>query len=224
MFKSDNIIRTFNWIVLSLFLFYACAPSRIVKPLSKGQKVVTGSFGGSLIKFAGAPIPLPFSTLSYGNGLTDKITAFGSLHTTSLLFGNFQTDIGICADVFKKDKFGFSVSPTLQTAVSYKDINSFRMWPSLDLNLRYEFNKGFMYTGMHNWFELNKSGVNNTSIERTLLPNYHLGFVKENTKWNHQFEVKYMLPGQAIYPGVVDYIGINKKGAIGIYYCLIRKF
>ena len=224
MYKSDNIILSSKWIVLSLFLFAACTPSRIVKPLKKGENAVSGSFGGPLIKFAGAPIPIPFSTVSYANGLTDNITAFGGLHTTALLFGNFQTDIGICADVFKKDKIGFSITPAIQTAVSYKDISSFRLWPSLDMNLRYELNKGFVYTGMHNWFELNRTGVNNTVQERWLLPNYHVGFTKENTKWNHQFELKYLLPGQAIYPGVVDYIGINKKGAMGIFYCLTRKF
>lgn len=224
MFKSDNIVRSVLWITLSLFLLNACAPSRFVKPLSKGQHAVSGSFGGPLIKFAGAPIPLPFSTISYGKGITDRITAFGSLHTTSLLFGNLQSDIGICADVYKKNKFGFSVTPALQQGVSYKDAHSLRLWPSLDVNARYEFTKGFLYAGMHNWFELKRDGANDTKLNRWLLPNYHIGFTKENAKFNHQFELKYLLPLQPVYPGVVDYIGINGKGAFGIYYCLIRKF
>ena len=224
MIESFNKLSLTKLSLLSLLFFYACSPSRLVKPLKKGEQVVSGSFGGPLIKFAGAPIPLPFSTVAYAKGLNDKISAFGGLHTTSLLFGNFQTDIGLCMDVYSKNKIGVSITPAIQTAVSYKDIHSFRLWPSLDANVRYEFTKGFMYAGMHNWFELSKVRANDTKQEKWILPNYHIGFTKTNTKWDHQFEVKWLLPSTAIYPGVVDYIGLNGKGSFGLYYCITRKF
>lgn len=211
-------------ILISVLFLFNCTASRIVKPLKKGEQIVSASLGGSLIKFSGAPVPLPFTTLGYANGIKDRVTAFGGIHTTSLLFGNFQTDFGACLDVYSKNKLGVSITPALQTAVSYKDIHSFRVWPTLDINLRYELKKGFLYAGMHNWFEYSKTRANDTKQDKWFLPNYHFGFTKTNTKWNHQFEVKYLLPSTAIYPGVVDYIGINGKGALGIFYCIIRKF
>ncbi len=213
-----------KWVFVSLFILNACTPARLVKPLKKGDQAVSASFGGPLITFSGAPIPLPFTTLAYANGITDKISGFGSLHTTSLLFGNLQTDLGICADVYSKNKIGISITPAIQAALSFKNAHAIRVWPSLDANFRYEFTKGFLYAGTHSWFEFSKMRANDTKQERWLLPNYHVGFTKTNTKWNHQFEVKLLLPSQSIYPGVVDYIGINGKGALGIYYCVTRKF
>lgn len=224
MYQSDRTFSLLKWVVLSLFFISSCTPSRIVKPLKKGEQTVSASFGGQLIKFSGAPIPLPFTSVSYAKGLHDKVTVFGGLHTTAQLFGIFQTDIGSCIDLYSKNKFGFSATPALQMSVSYKDSRSFRLWPSLDFNARYELTKGFVYLGMHNWFETSKVRANNTKQDRFVLPNYHIGFTKTNTKWNHQFEVKYCLPYKSIYPGVVDYIGINNKGAIGLFYCITRKF
>jgi hypothetical protein len=213
-----------KWAIAALLLLNACAPSRLVKPLKKGEQIVSGSFGGPLIKFSGAPIPLPFTTFSYAKGITDKISGFASLHSTSLLFGNLQTDLGICMDVYTKNKFGISITPAIQTALSFKSAQAIRLWPSLDANFRYEFTKGFLYAGTHSWFEFSKTRANDTKQERWLLPNYHIGFTKTNPKWNHQFEVKLLLPNTSIYPGVVDYMGINGKGAIGLYYCVTRKF
>ncbi|MBL7917690.1 MAG: hypothetical protein JNM96_04785 [Bacteroidia bacterium] len=217
---------TNNFLAFLFFVFIlsSCTPSRIVKPLKKGEQNVSGSFGGPMIKFAGAVTPLPFSTIGYAYGVSNKITAFGGLHTTSLLFGNLQTDIGLCAEIFSKNKFGISVTPALQTAVSYKDVKSFRIWPSLDANFRYEIKPGYFYTGAHVWFETKNTRVHELKQEKHALPNLHLGFIKTNTKWNHQFELKYLMPGTTIYPGVVDYVGINKKGAIGIYYAITRNF
>ena len=40
--------------------FYSCAPSRIIKPLNKGEKAVSINAGGPLIGFAGTKIPVPF--------------------------------------------------------------------------------------------------------------------------------------------------------------------
>lgn len=210
--------------ILSLFLFYACTPSRVVKPLKKGERTASASFGGSLIKFSGAPVPLPFTTISYAHGLHDKVTAFGGLHTTSQLFGNMQVDLGACIDVYSKDKIGLSVTPALQSAVSYKDASSVRLWPSFDWNARYEFTKGFLYLGMHNWFETSKKRAHNESQPHWLIPGLQMGYTITNTKWYHQFEVKYMMPNANIYPGVVDYIGVNGKGAFGLFYNLTRKF
>ena len=59
---------------------------------------------------------------------------------------------------------------------------------------------------------------------RHAIPNVHLGYMIVKTKWQHQFEFSYFGLGIPNLPGVVDYIGISGKGALGLHYSLIRKF
>jgi hypothetical protein len=207
------------------FLLQQCAPARFVKPLAKKTQAVSFSFGGPLIKFSGAPIPVPFTTLAYGYGISNSVTGFGSLHTTSLLFGNFQSDIGTTIKLYEKEnKYGFSCAPTLQLAMNLKNSQTFRVWPSLDVNAYYHLkNKpSYFYTGLNSWVELSSKKAHQEPVKERLTPNLNLGFVKVNKKWTHQFQLSYLGIGKANLPGVVDYIGISGKGTLGFHYALIR--
>ena len=65
-------------IILTLSVFYSCAPSRFVQPLEKDEKAITASLGGPLTQIPGvATIPIPHTNITYGQGITDKITVFG---------------------------------------------------------------------------------------------------------------------------------------------------
>src|ERR1035437_5357458 len=142
-----------------LFLFSSCTPSSLVRPLDKGQKVVSASLGGPLIGFAGTTIPVPLTSVMYAQGITNKTSVFGSVHPTSLLFGVFQTDIGICQGLYYNDslRIGFSVNPALNLAFD-KWEKQFKCWPQLDVNMYWNIkpNKSFLYAGVENWFELAK--------------------------------------------------------------------
>jgi len=208
-------------------LLQCCAPSRFVKPLDKNQKAVSFSFGGPLIKYAGAAIPIPFSTLGYGHGISERCTAFGNLHTTSLLFGNVQLDAGATFGLLAKEKTsGLSVTPELQFACHFGSANSARLWPSLDVNYYRQLkNKSsFFYAGASSWFEFSQTKAHNEIQSKHVIPNLHLGYQVVKTKWQHQFEIKYLGLGIPNLPNVVDYIGISHKGTLGIYYSLVRKF
>ena len=102
-------------LIFFLVFLYSCAPSRFVKPLKKNEKALNLSLGGELIRFGNAVIPVPFTSIVYGQGITDKTTVFGSIHTTSALFGNFQTDVGVVQQLYKNDslKIGITISPAL---------------------------------------------------------------------------------------------------------------
>ena len=222
-----NSIIKFSFIILLAYFFQNCAPSRFVKPLAKKQQAASFSFGGPIIKFAGAPIPIPFTTLAYGYGLTNKITGFGSLHTTSLLFGNLQSDIGATIKLFEKEnKFGISASPALQVAYNVRNQTGLRVWPSVDVNTYFHFNKkpSYLYAGVNSWFEFSKYKAHEQKQERHAIPNLHLGYTIVKQKWQHQFELSYLGIGISNKPGVAEYIGISDKGALGFYYSLIRKF
>jgi hypothetical protein len=214
------------FIALAILLQF-CAPSRFVKPLDKNQKAVSFSFGGPLIKYAGAAIPIPFSTLGYGHGISDRCTAFGNLHTTSLLFGNVQLDAGATFGLLNKDKAsGISVTPELQLAYHIGSTNTLKAWPSADINYYHQLkNKpSFLYAGANSWFELSDIKAHGEKQSKHVIPNLHLGYQIIKIKWQHQFELKYLGVGIPNLPNVVDYIGISHKGTFGIYYSLIRKF
>lgn len=216
--------------IFSLIIFLglqACVPSRYVKPLAKNQKAIAFSFGGPLIKFSGAPIPIPFTTLGYAHGITDNITAFGNLHSTSLLFGNAHADVGATFNLYKKEnKFGITASPALQLAYNVRNTSGARFWPTTDLNAYFHFSEkpSYVYAGMNAWFELSKLKAHGQIQQRHVIPNLHIGYTLVNIKWQHQFEIKYLGIGIPNLPGVVDYIGISHKGSFGVYYSLVRKF
>lgn len=213
-------------IALVLF-FYSCAPSRYVKPLAKKQSAAAFSFGGPLIQFSGMPIPIPFTTLGYGYGITDNITAYGNLHSTSALYGNSQADIGTTLSVFKREnRFGITASPAIQIAYNLRNQTGFRIWPSADINAYLHFRQtpSYLYGGFNSWVELSKWKAHGEAQQRHLIPTIQMGYVLVKTKWQHQFECKYLGMGIRNTPGVVDYIGIQGRGILGIYYSLVRTF
>jgi hypothetical protein len=218
---ATNILMALFVLVLS-----KCAPSRFVKPLQKNQQAASFSFGGPVIGYAGAAIPIPFTTLAYGRGLSDRLTVFGGLHITSLAFKNAQIDLGGTYGIWQTKKNGLSASLALQTASGIGKPNSFRLWPSADLNYYYHLGSkpSYVYAGLNAWFELANTKAHAQTIERHAIPNLQIGYNLVKTKWQHQFEFKYLGLGIANLPGVVDYKGLGTKGSMGIYYSLIRTF
>jgi hypothetical protein len=217
---------TAKWVVVavSISIFASCAPSRFVKPLQKKEQAVSFSLGGPVIKYSGAPVPMPFTTLAYGRGLTEKITCFGSLHTTSLLFGNLQSDIGSTFLLVEKPgRRGLSATPALQVAYNMGTKNSFRIWPSTDLNgwIHLKESPSYVYGGVDAWFEPSGRRAHDQPQSRHVIPNIHTGIVLAGTKWNHQLQVSYLGAGIPNLPGVVDYVGIGGKGTVGFHYSIL---
>jgi hypothetical protein len=204
-----------------------CAPSRYVKPLARSEQVISASLGGPLIRFSGLPVPIPFTSLGYARGLSEGITGYGHLHTTSLLFGNAQADLGGTFLLYKNEKhFGLTASPALQLAYNLRNQTGFRLWPSADLNAYFSpgAKPSYLYAGLNCWVEPSRRRAHDEPRPNLLLPNLHLGYTVVRTRWQHQFEAKYLGLGLPNQPGVVDYIGLSGKGSFGIYYALIRKF
>ena len=217
----------FIFIVLAAAYITSCAPSRFVKPLAKGEKAVAVTFGGPLIGFGGSVIPVPLTSVYGGYGFNDRITFFGSLHTTSIPFGVFQTDIGVTYSLWTKDSLrtGLSVSPALNIAANRSDL---KLWPAIDLNYYQSFGKkySYWYAGVSNWFELSSRKAHNEVQKEHWLfsPQAGIVFSKKN-KWAHQVEIKVLGLNRSNEDIVVDYrTPFGNRGAMGIYYSAIRKF
>ena len=93
-FNNKYRVRIFN--------FFSCAPCCSVKPLEKGKYAAGINLGGPLFDFSGMTIPIPFSSIGGGYGLTKNTTIYSNLHTTSLLFKVYMIDAGIKQSIITK--------------------------------------------------------------------------------------------------------------------------
>ena len=98
-----NLLRLSGFVLLlgMTFGLMSCGPTRYVRPLEQGEMAVSATLGGPFIGFAGAVIPIPFTTVGAGYGITEKITAHANLHPTAMLFGTMQADLGVTYGFFK---------------------------------------------------------------------------------------------------------------------------
>ena len=224
--KSNFI---FSLSFLSAIFFYSCAPTRLIRPLNKGEKVISANLGGPLFDFHNLTIPIPLTSLMYAQGLTDNTSVFGSIHTTSLLFGVAQTDIGICQKVYYNDslRLGVSANPALNIAQEFWPATSggFKCWPQLDLNAYWEFNphKSFVYAGIENWFELAQQRPDGETQTTHWIYCPQIGYTSVRHKWNYDFELKFIAPNLDNLPNVVDYFGIGGNGALAVYFTVTYK-
>lgn len=220
-------MKQFAFLLLIVFLF-SCAPTRIVKPLDKDQKLVGFNFGGPLIEFGGATIPIPFTSFYGAYGLTDDLSVFGGVHITSLAYGVFQTDIGVTKGLLKPEgwKPGLSVSPAAQLFVDRWEWNA-KIYPELGINAYWEYGEKtnkFFYLGVVSWFELQSNRAHEQPQPQRIIPNLQLGHTFERPRMNYTLEAKYFSPFTSNRDIVVNYKSFGNTGAVGIMFSVARKF
>lgn len=181
------------YLLLPILLIFACAPTRYVKPLEKGQLAVGADFGGPLIVFSGMTIPLPLTNVNAGYGLSENTTLFGGLHTTALAFGVLQLDAG-AVHAFSQSQGlrpGISSSASLNFMLGLEGGGS-RIFPQLDLNAFWEYHSGrkLIYAGISNWFELKKYRAHGEEQPVHWLPSLQIGHTFVREKWDFTLEIK----------------------------------
>jgi hypothetical protein len=223
-------MRIFYFAFLFVILQNSCSPSRFVKPLEKDDNAIGVNIGGPLIGFAGTTIPIPFTAITYGRGLSDKTTGFASLHTTSLIFGTMQMELGLVKEILPTSKDnklipGITFTKTANLLKGFYG-GGFKYYPQIDLNAYWNFNndKNFFYTGISNWIELSRLRAHNIEQPHRWLLSPHIGVSGQNKKYNGQIEIKWLVPYISNENIVVDYRSFGNRGAIGIYYSLTRRF
>lgn len=238
-YKGSSILSI---IIVFCLYFGSCAPTRVTKTLKKKEKRLGGNIGGPLIKYQDAVIPIPFTSIYYAQGITDSITAFGAIHTTSALFGNVQTEIGGAYTIWNNDSntVGFSSSLVLNTAFNInnkknlqgvenkpKNLNSFRLWPQIDANGYYVYNKAknhLLYYGLSTWIETKSNRQSGLKQKAYVIVSPHVGTTLSNKLFNFTFEFKYLAPYLNSWDPVVDYIRpIGKYGGLGFHIAISKK-
>jgi hypothetical protein len=220
----------FKCIILSLAacaLLGACSPAAMVKPLNKGQWAAGGSFGGPLIGFGDATIPVPFTAVSVGYGVDSNATVTARLYPTAALFGVAQIDAGLLCQWRKSDgwKPGISTLPQATFMIDRWESTA-RFYPSLDIHAWWDVNDrgDFFYAGCTNWFELRNRGAMDREQEEHWIPAVNAGYTLVRQKWNTAFELKYLAPGRSNENLVVDYRMTGNSGALALFVSFTRKF
>ena len=180
---------------------------------------------------------MPLTTLGYGFGLKEHLTLFGNLHTTSLLFGVGQVDLGVAYRCWSRKNMGITLQPTLNVAVDFYT-GSNRFWPQLDANYYWDYaelrtkaknGKGFqkirsVYAGLSNWFDPYLTESQGRTNEQVWIPSIQIGHLWQKNQWVYQFEAKFLAPIYSNEDIVVNYpSAFGNKGALGAYFSIYYK-
>lgn len=213
--------------VVATFAILACNPTRVVKPLSKGELQGGVSLGGPAITMGGLPIFVPLTSIHAAYGYSDKTSVFGSIQTTSLLFGVFHTDIGLTQHIKKQNGYmpGISASAIANFMIDRWEWKS-TFLPQLDVNFYWQYKQKphVIYTGLQNWFEPRTTRAHGEKQPNNWMPMISLGHQWVKQKYNWQIETRYIGFNQSNKDIVVDYISPGSKGALGLYFGVQRKF
>ena len=230
---TNKRITTLTPILFIGILIGSCAPTRFVKPIEHKKHVISANLGGPIITIPGvATMPIPFTSVGYGYGLKPKTTLFGNWHTTAAVFGVIQFDCGVSQLLWKNDKMGVSVSPSLNFFSDVYEKNT-QLYPQIDANYYFDYyrkekkgrvNQNYFYGGFSNWFQLQSKAAHGLDLKNRMIFSPQLGHVFERGKWNYTLEVKFLAPYLSNQNIVVDYVSpFGKRGAMGAYFGLNYK-
>lgn len=237
--KSKTIKRAFWFFVILVTV--GCSSTKFYEPLNKGEQVLTSHFGGPIATVPGiGSIPLPFTSIGYANGVTDRLTAFGSIYPTSLLFGVGQLDLGVNFGLWESSlkNQGLSITPALNTLVDlYTGTN--RFWPQLDVNFYSNYmtwktfdefgklstiKKNGYYVGLSNWIDPYLTESQGRRNEQFWIPSLQIGHSWNRIRWNYLIECKFLAPIYSNENIVVNYPSVlGDFGALGAYFTLQYK-
>ncbi len=205
----------------------ACAPSRYVRPLEKGQWAAQGHFGGPLFSNLGYTIPVPLTSAGVGYGLDEEITLFADLQITELAFGVIQLNAGGNYYLSRPEGYRPGITGTLilNAAVSTWDGRA-KLWPQLDVNARWAYgqNDNQIYLGLSNFFEPARHRTQGEAQPAHWLPSIFAGHVFSGKSWDLSLEGKWIAPNQSNEWSVVDYVSAAQRGSFGLYLGIAKRF
>ncbi|HHG85447.1 MAG TPA: hypothetical protein ENJ82_11935 [Bacteroidetes bacterium] len=217
----------FAALLLALIGMQACAPSRYIRPLEKGEKAISVTLGGPLFTNFGYPMPIPLTTVTGAYGIKEDLTGFAALHPTSAGFGVIQMDLGISKAFLRPAgwKPGFTASPILGFAADVWE-GHFKLWPQLDLNAWWEYGerKHFVYAGLSSWFELAGKRAHSEPQPQVILPGFQIGNTWSFGSVDYQLEIKASNISRNSGKATIEWVGIGGNGGVGIYLGVTKRF
>jgi hypothetical protein len=211
---------------LLILLLTRCSSIRQVTPLPKGNSALSLSIGGPFTKVGDITTPLPFLSLGYSFGFTDRITLESGIHLTSLAFGLLQLDPGMSWFVFTPHGIqpGLIVSPRVFLMTNFKP-ESVRIYPNLDLTFTWKlpYDMG-LYSGIRNWIEPASIRSDGNIQTNHLLVAPFIGFLVSRNRWSYQIESLIYTPNLKNTGRPLKNVGFGENGIFGLFFGVSRTF
>lgn len=237
------VYKLYTLTILIAVLMASCGPARFVEPLERKQNAISVDLGGPVVEVPGvATTPLPFSSITYGRGLSHRLTLHGSWYTTAAVFGVAQIGGGATYGLWKSEneKHGFTSMLGFTSAFDVFE-NNFKFWPQLDAHyfLKYDLKKlkqddlltngrsvaNMLYFGVGTWYELDRVKAHNEKQEDFVLPMINVGHDLNWKNWTLKTEIKLLAPFNSNKNVVLDYKSLTgESGAVGVYLGVLKKF
>jgi len=205
-------------ISLAMFILFSCAPIRHVRPIEKGELVMSAGVGGP---FTGQIGWAPFPLISFGAnyGVADKIDIEAGFEGTSALFGVLSLEGGcnwrpLAAEGWKP---GLIAGAGLLGATDFK-ANQSRLWPDATLTAVWRLSpKWYYYAGMDNWFETHVTRYDGNVQQYHWLPVIHSGLDFGSPSWHVQLEGILYVPNIDATRHVARTVDIGPQGCLGVF-------
>ena len=210
-------------------LIYSCAPTRVVKPLKKGEKTVSFHAGGPMIRYSNLNIPVPFTSIMGAWGFTNDLTFFNAIHTTSLLYKTVHTEFGTLINLYDPKCYSYRPWVTLSHVANIVfDTRKFNVkyWPQLDLNAYWHYKQkdSYFYLGVSNWFEFSSHKAHEEKQNEQLYISPYAGHTFVRKKMEYTLEYKLLAPHVSNQLSVVEKKSFGSKGVNAFYINITRKF
>ena len=205
----------------------ACTTSRVVKPLNKGELNISADLGGPAATYHGYVLPIPLSSISTTYGLSKNTSLYGGIHTSALIFGVAQFDMGAAREIVQANAHhpGLVLSPSLNMSMDVWEYN-YHINPAFDVNLYWDVvnSNSYYYVGIANWFELNKKRDHDEDQPHAWVPALQGGYTRIRRNLRLTGEAKYLAPFSSNQDLTVNYLSPFGKGALGVYFSIGYRF
>ena len=200
---------------------FSCTATRVVKPLEKKEAQVGFDYGGPYVNDG----MVPLMSVHGAYGVSNRLSAFGGLHVTTLAFQALQLDIGASYGVSKQDGLipGVSFNGVLNPVISLRDGQS-RIYPEFTPNAYWELGRTqLVHLGFTNWFDLYSS---QNDIEKGTLmhPSLNLGYRASIRRFVLAAEFKWLSFNQELKIPQATINTLNGKGGYGVYFSASYRF
>lgn len=238
----NSPIKILAFVIILVFSVSSCAPTRHVVPLGRKERAVSVSVGGPIVNRANStiPVPIPLASVSYAYGTTKKNTRIAALHLTPIAVGVYHIEGGFLREFWYSSKTKMGFTGNLMGNLLFDRWEwGFKFYPQVDLNFYWHFagdahyfcdcpkDRGinmFLYAGIGNWFELDKTNDATLAGGQRILSAPHFGYNFGTKRTKGNLELKYYLPYVENNNLIGYYNPLNNYGAFGLSLGVYRLF
>lgn len=205
---------------LALILASSCAPTKIVKPLDKGQWQIGGTVGRPQINDGSLPILGAYAA----KGVSENRTVYGGVQISSALLGSAHVEGGQVK--FWREQNGLqpalSWSTGAQALMSTRDY-AFRIYPETGVNAYWHRGPHILNASANTWIDPTWF-LTDYGRGQILAPSFSAGY-RFRYRWiEAQVEYKILNPTREILVPQADVPNTLGLGARGIYWGVALNF